>query len=141
MIFACRITTHPDIEFVVVVNPNSGPGGSALPSHDYIREVPKLNEHDNVTTVGYVLINYCRRPLDDVFNDIDTYAGWVNENSTLGLKGILVDETPNHYTKARAAYLEAVGRHIKTLEGISGDRLVCFLNHFSPSQLSILSTF
>jgi len=108
------------------VNPNSGPGGSPLPSHDYIREIPKLNVNANVYTVGYVRIHYCNKPLSEVYEEIDTYAGWAkdNESSGLGMKGILLDETPNHYSTSRAEYLDALRKHIKATAGILGERLV-----------------
>lgn len=109
----------------MVVNPNSGPGGSPLPSHDYVREVPRLNVHANVYTVGYVRIHYCEKPLSEVYEEIDTYAGWAKDESAgLGVKGILLDETPNHFSTDRAEYLEAVRQHIKATVGILGDRLV-----------------
>lgn len=114
---------------MIVINPGSGPfngsGKEPLPGHDYLREIPKLNVYNNVNTVGYVRVDWCKRPLDDVFDEIDTYAGWSQENPQLGMNGILLDETPNHYTKARFEYLDVVNRHIRTVEGISGERLVC----------------
>jgi hypothetical protein len=79
--------------------------------------------------VGYVRIHYCDRPLSEVYEEIDTYAGWAKdyESSGLGVKGILLDETPNHYTVERAKYLDAVRQRIKATVGIMGDRLVsCF---------------
>ncbi|KKY22815.1 putative cell surface protein [Phaeomoniella chlamydospora] len=120
------ITTHPNVDFLVIVNPNSGPGGSPLPSHDYVREVPKLNAHPNVTTVGYIKIDYCKRPLSETFEEIETYAGWAkqHEHSGLFVEGIFVDETPNHYSTDRAQYLDAVLTHIKSSEGILRDKLV-----------------
>lgn len=122
------------MDFLVVVNPNSGPGDASLPGHDYMREVPKLNSYANVTTVGYALIDYCRRPLSDVFSDINTYAAWAAETQdrSLGVEGIFLDETPNHYSKERAEYLQAVGQHIKTTGGILGDRLVSSLLFRQP---------
>jgi len=110
----------------VVVNPNSGPGDSPLPSHDYVREVPKLNVNANVYTVGYVRIHYCNKPLSQVYEEIETYAGWAKdyESSGLGVKGILLDETPNHWSAERVEYLDAVHQHIKATEGILGHRLV-----------------
>lgn len=124
-----RISAHPNVNFLVVVNPNSGPGGSPLPSHDYVREVPKLNANANVYTVGYVRVHYCDKPLSEVYEEIDTYAGWAKdyESSGLGVKGILLDETPNHFSPKRAEYLEAVRQHIKATAGILGDRLVSLL--------------
>jgi hypothetical protein len=91
-----------------------------------MRELPKLNSHANVTTVGYVLIDYCRRPLSEVYADIEAYAGWAtgNQNTGIGVEGIFLDETPNHYSKERAEYLQAVGQHIKATGGILGDQLV-----------------
>jgi hypothetical protein len=116
------------VEFVVVVNPNSGPfngsGRDPLPGHDYVRDIPKLTQHDNVCTVGYIRIDYCNKPLHEVYEEIDTYAGWVKEVPGLGLNGILFDETPNHYTAERAEYLDLVGKYIKAAEGLSGERLV-----------------
>lgn len=115
---------------MVVINPNSGPyngsGKEPLPGHDYIREIPKLSVFSNVIIVGYVRVDWCKRPLDDVFDEIDTYAGWSQENPHLEMDGILLDETPNHYTKARSEYLDVVNRHIRTVDGISEARLVCF---------------
>lgn len=122
------IHSHPNTDFLVVVNPDSGPGGSPLPSHDYVREVPRLNNYKNVTTVGYVLVDYCRRPLSDVFKDIDTYAGWAAnpEYPGLGLGGIFLDETPNHFSEHCAEFLETLRQHIKSAPGFSGDKLVSF---------------
>ena len=126
----CRISTHPNVNFLVIVNPNSGPGGSPLPGKDYVREVPKLNVSANVYTVGYVRIDYCKRPLSEVYEEIETYAGWAKdyETSHLGVKGIFLDETPNHHSQERAEYLDAVHKHIKASAGILGDQLV---SHFS----------
>ncbi len=108
------------------MNPNSGPGERPLPGKDYVREVPKLNVHANVRTVGYVRIDYCKKPLSEVYEEIEAYAGWAKdyETSGLGVGGILLDETPNHYTSERAEYLDAVHRHIKATEGLQGNRLV-----------------
>ncbi|KAH8787744.1 cell surface protein [Hyaloscypha finlandica] len=120
------ITNHPNLDFLVIVNPNSGPGDIFVANRDYSREIPKLNAHVNVVTVGYIRIDYCKRPLSEVCIEIDTYAGWATEyeKTGLGVRGILLDETPNHYTAERAEYLDAVCQHIKATPGIQGDRLV-----------------
>lgn len=119
------------------MNPNSGPGDQTLPGHDYESEVPKLNAAPNVCTIGYVRIDYCRKPLHDVCEEIDRFAGWVTEHGTerpgLAVHGIYVDETPNHYSAGRALYLEALHKHIKSRPGIQGQRLVSRKNlHSSP---------
>ena len=98
-----------------------------MPSHDYLREIPKLNASANVSTVGYVRIGYCNKPLSEVYEEIDTYAGWAGHDESLGVKGILLDETPNHYSTSCAEYLDALRQHIKATVGILGDRLVSCL--------------
>ncbi|KAF1999705.1 hypothetical protein P154DRAFT_467035 [Amniculicola lignicola CBS 123094] len=133
------IKDHPQVDFVVVVNPNSGPGSSTLPGHDYEREVPKLNAFPNVLTVGYVLIDYCKRPLHDVCDDIDRYAAWAQQASSLGVGGIFLDETPNHYSAGRALYLTALSGFIKDKEGLLGGRLVIH-NPGTPPDAGLGST-
>lgn len=97
-----------------------------MANRDYSREIPKLNAQANVVTVGYIRIDYCSRPLSEVCAEIDTYAGWATEfeKTGLGVGGILLDETPNHYTVERAEYLDALRQYIKATPGIQGDRLV-----------------
>lgn len=145
------IADHPAIDFLVIANPNSGPGDQTLPGHDYEREVPKLNAAPNVCTIGYVRIDYCRKPLHDVCEEIDRFAGWVTEHGSekpgLAVHGIYLDETPNHYSAGRALYLEALHKHIKSRNGIQGQRLVSRFSrkekkqqpHFSLSRTSELT--
>jgi len=120
-----RILAHPNVTFLVIVNPNSGPGGKPLPAgQDYQREVPKLNAHANVITVGYVRVGWGNTPFDVVVDEIDTFANWNTIDPALGLHGIYLDETPNHYTPGRAQHLDSLKAHIKASEGFRGDRLV-----------------
>ncbi|KAF2126990.1 cell surface protein [Dothidotthia symphoricarpi CBS 119687] len=126
------ISTHPTVDFLVVVNPDSGPGGEPLPGHDYERELPKLNAAANVCTIGYVRIDYCRKPLHETCEEIDRFAGWAKDRGdkpNLAMHGIYVDETPNHYSAGRALYLEALHKHIKSREGLLGQRLVRLIFH------------
>ncbi|KAL2832338.1 Spherulation-specific family 4 [Aspergillus pseudoustus] len=119
---------NPDLDFLVIVNPNSGPGDRDQPSpdHNYAREVPRLNAYSNVYTVGYIRIDYCRKPLQDSFDEVARYASWSEqyETSKLGVRGIFVDETPNHHSPERADYLDALTRYIKQSPGILGDKFV-----------------
>ncbi|RHZ70746.1 hypothetical protein CDV55_108225 [Aspergillus turcosus] len=134
------ITTHPDLDFLVVVNPNSGPGDRDLPSpnKDYAREVPRLNAFANVYTVGYVRIDYCCKPLNDVYEEIDRYASWSGSEG-MGLGGILLDETPNHYSEERGEYLTACTEFIKRNEGILRDRMVIH-NPGTPPDAELAAT-
>lgn len=118
------------------MNPNSGPGASPSPDANYAREVPKLNAQANVYTVGYVRIDYCKKPLSEVYEEVETYASWAKdyERTGLGVRGILVDETPNHYSVDAASYLNALHQHIKGTLGILGDRLVSYTQPMRQKQ-------
>ncbi|KAH7116121.1 Spherulation-specific family 4 [Dendryphion nanum] len=121
------VKAYPALKWVVIVNPINGPGGPPWwPNEDYVREIPRLNAEPNVTTIGYIRIDYCRRPIEEVYEDIKTYADRATDPQFpgLGLEGIFVDETPNHHTEEFKNYLDAVDRYIKGIDGILGDRIV-----------------
>ena len=130
-----RIEANPNLDFLVIVNPNSGPGDTPLPDANYSREVPRLNAYGNVYTVGYIKIDYCRKPHSECFAEVERYAGWSEqyEMTRLGVRGIFVDETPNHHDTDRAEYLSALTRFIKSTPGILTDRFVRLLR---ATQLS-----
>jgi hypothetical protein len=121
------------VDFVVIINPNSGPyaeypnsapGRLSLPGHDYCREIPKLNVFSNVTVIGYVRIGYCKKPLSEVFAEVETYAAW-NREPGLAVRGIFIDETPNHYSAEKVEYLDAIKHGIRFgLNSLAGSRLV-----------------
>jgi hypothetical protein len=118
------IDRYRSVPFLVIVNPQSGPGNDTWwPNEDYVRELPKLNAYPNVRTIGYVRSQYCERPVDDVYADIDAYA---ERSSTpgLGVNGIFIDETDNHYTEDVKQYLDDLDTHIKANDGFGGDRIV-----------------
>ncbi|KAK3671044.1 hypothetical protein LTR78_009005 [Recurvomyces mirabilis] len=122
------IVASPDLEFIIVLNPDSGPGkpGNPSPDDNYAREVPKLNALANVCTLGYVRTDYCKRSFTTVCQDVAKYAGWSTHCSSSGLfvQGIFLDETPNEYGTTQASYLHRLGAYIKHAEGIQGRRLV-----------------
>ncbi|KAH7398536.1 Spherulation-specific family 4 [Pyrenochaeta sp. MPI-SDFR-AT-0127] len=120
------ISKYPNLQFLIILNPNNGPGEAPWwPNEDYVREIPRLNAHTNVTLVGYVYATYCQRSADDVFLDIQTYAergkGWL---SVLGVQGIFVDETVNLYSEKMKGYLDAIDQQVKKSEGIVGNKIV-----------------
>ncbi|KAF2010103.1 hypothetical protein BU24DRAFT_444743 [Aaosphaeria arxii CBS 175.79] len=121
------LSLHRSVKFTIIVNPSSGPGAPPWwPNPDYVREVPRLNAQPNAETVGYVKIDYCRRPLADVYADIDAYAKWSTDSRYpgLGVKGIFFDETPNRFTPEVAAYLNTITQRAKETAGLAGNRLV-----------------
>ncbi|KAH8647893.1 cell surface protein [Xylariales sp. PMI_506] len=124
------IANNPEVNFLVVVNPNSGPGGAPLPGRDYEREVPRLNAFANVRTVGYVKIDYCKRPLGESCGDVELYAGWGRDHHQSGsipgmyVEGIYVDETPNHYAEEREHYLKHLHEYIREADGLLSPRMI-----------------
>jgi len=95
------IGAFPDVQFYVIVNPNSGPG---LTDTNYQAAVAALHTYANVLLVGYVLTGYGTRPLDQVQQDIETYAAWP---AATGLAGIFFDETLAGLTQTYTAYTDA----------------------------------
>lgn len=85
-------TTHPNLPFYFIVNPNSGPGGiNTQPDANYQACVPKLRPaaNPNVKILGYVRTNYGATPQSDVQAEVKTYAGW---GSAYRPTGIFYDE-------------------------------------------------
>ncbi|KAK5170098.1 uncharacterized protein LTR77_004682 [Saxophila tyrrhenica] len=131
------IRSHPELRFLVILNPNSGPGAPPWwPDPGYVREIPRLNAHANVTTLGYVRIDYCKRSQGDVVDDIRAYGRWAADEQHPGtlVRGIFFDETPNHYTGQAARYLEEISREVRTATGIDVPRLVMHNPGTSPDQ-------
>jgi hypothetical protein len=89
-----------------------------------MREIPKLNSYWNVQIVGYVRSTYCKRPINKVYNDIQTYDNRSYENETLQIQGIFIDETVNQYTLEAKQYLDSINEIGWANEGIGGERLV-----------------
>lgn len=119
-----RIASHPSLDFIVVVNPASGPGTG--PDGNYTREIPRLNAYANVRTVGYVSTDYTKRDLSLVLQDITTYSAW-SENATipgLGMKGIFLDEAPSNYDTASAQFFDTIAAAVKSEAGLGSNPLV-----------------
>ncbi|KAK2609645.1 hypothetical protein N8I77_003138 [Diaporthe amygdali] len=91
------IAAHPSVDFQIILNPDSGPGGST-PGYnsDWITATSKLHSYDNVETYGYVPINYGARTLADTTTDIENWNGWNNYTAAdISVDGLFFDETPN----------------------------------------------
>lgn len=91
------IATHPSIDFQIVLNPSTGPGGST-PGYNihWINAVSTLHTYDNVDTLGYVSAGYGDRNLADITADIDDWDLWnYYTEADITIDGIFFDETPN----------------------------------------------
>ncbi|KAJ7231985.1 Spherulation-specific family 4 [Mycena rebaudengoi] len=100
------ITAHPDIQFYIIANPNSGPGdANTQPNTDYQPALQSLRSHANVLLVGYVFTHFGARPLSEVRQDVLTYAGW---QAAWSVAGIFFDETQAGLTSTYTSYVNVV---------------------------------
>ncbi|KAJ5592778.1 hypothetical protein N7537_009682 [Penicillium hordei] len=120
------ISTHPNVNFTVVINPGNGPGPDSLPDGNYTREIPKLTAYPNVRLLGYVYTSYGKRNVSAVRKDIQTYADWPtnSSNPNLAVRGIFFDETPQQYEAQTLTYLQGLTDFVKDLTDLGPDQFV-----------------
>lgn len=70
--------SHPELDFLVVVNPSSGPGPGILPDANYIEALARLTAAPNVKVIGYVHCSYGKRLLDELVAEVSAYRGWTH---------------------------------------------------------------
>jgi len=113
-----------DLNYTIIVNPDSGPGNDSLPNDDYLPAIQRLNAFPNARTVGYVRTNYTLRPLSDVLQDISTYSGWANSSQGIEMHGIFFDEAVHEYTPEAAEYMREANDAVRAASGFAGDETV-----------------
>ncbi|KAJ5618632.1 spherulin 4-like cell surface protein [Penicillium herquei] len=117
------ISTHPELDFVIIVNPSSGPGSSP-PDTQYQVAVNRLSSYSNVQKVGYVPTEYATRNISAVLDDVATYANWTSESTSLSMDGIFFDEIPYDWNSTKAEYLIRINEAVKNSSGIQSPHLV-----------------
>jgi hypothetical protein len=133
-----RIQLHPSVDFIIVINPASGPGPGRLPDSSYVREIVRLNSYANVRTLGYVPMSYGRRPIQGPYNDIATYINWGNQDPRLSMQGIFLDESPQIADDHNSTYVERIREYIKAQRALSGGLLGMSLPVFPTSRSTSL---
>lgn len=129
---ATRISSHPEVNFTVVINPGNGPGPNSLPDANYTREVPALASYPNVRLLGYVHTTYATRNISLARRDIETYAAWptASSNPNMTVRGIFFDETPQEYSAQSLAYLRNLTDLVKDQDGFGQDPFVSWNYQF-----------
>ncbi|KAJ7241987.1 Spherulation-specific family 4 [Mycena rebaudengoi] len=131
------ITAHPDIQFYIIANPNSGPGdANTQPNTDYQPALQSLHSHANVLLVGYVFTHFGARPLSEVRQDVLTYAGW---QTAWSVAGIFFDETQagltSTYTSSQGYVILNPGVDIGNSDYYSlADQIVTFEERYTRYQ-------
>ncbi|KAJ5538062.1 hypothetical protein N7494_007541 [Penicillium frequentans] len=120
------ISTHPNVNFTIVINPGNGPGPDDLPDANYTRAIPILSSYANVRLLGYVHTSYTTRNAAAVYRDIKTYAEWPTKSTdpNLAVRGIFFDETPQQYSAHSLAYLQNLTQLTKGLKGLGSNPYV-----------------
>lgn len=119
-----RLNATSNLNYTIIVNPDSGPGNDSLPNLDYLPAIQELNAYPNTRTVGYVRTDYGNRNLSDVLQDISTYAGWANSSQGIQMHGIFFDEAAHDYTPEVAEYMRTANNAVKASSGFAGDNTV-----------------
>ncbi|KAJ6536333.1 Spherulation-specific family 4 [Mycena capillaripes] len=96
------LATFPDVQFYIIVNPDSGPGPSDT---TYEAAVASLRGYANALLLGYVLTGYGTRDPANVTGDVQTYAGW---DAASRVDGIFFDETQAGLMYTYQAYADTV---------------------------------
>jgi len=119
-----RLNATSDLNYTIIVNPDSGPGNDSVPNDDYVPAIQRLNAFPNARTVGYVRTNYTLRPLADVLQDISTYSGWANSSQGIEMHGIFFDEAVHEYTPEAAEYMKEANDAVRAASGFAGEKTV-----------------
>lgn len=127
-----RVVAHPNLTFVCIVNPNSGPGDTQYPDSNYDPAVRQLNSYPNALTIGYVRTGYGTRDIGTVMSEVDTYAGWAGKSMELAMHGIFFDEAPHEYVAASVPYMQTLDAYVKfNATGFQGNRTVSNMENCS----------
>jgi len=124
------ITNNPSVNFYVIINPDSGPGGDEFPNSDYITAIQKLKTYDTVTPLGYVHTTHGAETTEAVEANITKYKNWDTYSTTspISLSGIFFDEAPS--SAADVEYMTSLSSFTKTTFGTSRDFVV-----FNPGTI------
>ena len=96
---------HPDLPWIAVISPSSGPGSSQ--SSTFVNYIAKLKAA-NVIVVGYVPTLYASRSSGDVQSDIAKYWNWYK------IDGVFFDTMSNKpgfesYYRSMTTYAKSLG--------------------------------
>ncbi len=107
------IRNNPTAAFIVIINPNSGPGDGTAPNSDYAAAIQQLRAtaapDQILELVGYVPTGYGRRSSSQVTSFVTTYSQWPRK---LRPDGIFFDETITtaKYLSKYSSYTQLVKR-------------------------------
>ncbi|KAJ5595005.1 Spherulation-specific family 4 [Penicillium hispanicum] len=109
------VASYPSVQFQIIINPSSGPGGNAASLGSNLRDgIAKLNKYENVELIGYVRTSYATRNESEVDSDVATYAQWSSyRQQNLNISGIFFDEAPSDNDQTLIRYMQRVSKYAK----------------------------
>jgi len=105
------IRNHPKVEYLIIINPNSGPGPNNYPDCNYVSGVAQLNAFNNVKMIGYVDTQYMGNSIDTVNANVDKYASWTDYATNITLDGIFFDDMTDSTEQSAFDYMSSVSDH------------------------------
>ena len=131
------IEAYPNVQWQMVVNPNSGPGTTGYPSDpNIISGIAKLNSYPNVNTVGYVDTAHGQRDISSVNADVDVYASWAGDGTAdIAIGGIYFDDVSSEDSSAMYSYYESAAAHARSSIKASPAHVVFNPGYRAPTQL------
>jgi len=108
------IRNHPGVQYLIIINPNSGPGPKNYPDANYVNGVSQLHAFANVKMIGYVDTLYMRNSIDTVNANVDKYASWTDYATNITLKGIFFDDMTDSADQSAFDYMSSVSNHARS---------------------------
>ncbi|KAH2465705.1 hypothetical protein KXW63_004887 [Aspergillus fumigatus] len=114
------ISSNPDVQFTIIINPDNGSGPTALPDENFLAAVPRLTAYSNALVIGYVRTDKGTRDISEVKKEIDTYEGWpsASGNPSFAVHGTFLDEAPSEYDAAAVEYFQQLALSIRGSNGL-----------------------
>lgn len=114
------ISSNPDVQFTIIINPDNGSGPTALPDENFLAAVPRLTAYSNALVIGYVRTDKGTRDISEVKKEIDTYEGWpsASGNPSFAVHGTFLDEAPSEYDAAAVEYFQQLASSIRGSNGL-----------------------
>jgi hypothetical protein len=124
-----RLAAKPNLDFVVIINPSSGPGTSQYPDEQYTAALEQLAKYPNAHKIGYVRTGYATRNLSDVISEIDIFSGWSSKGPAFAMEGIFFDESPHTFSDSAVDFMLKATRAVKNATGLQGAKTVSIGPH------------
>ncbi|KAF4212991.1 hypothetical protein CNMCM8980_009581 [Aspergillus fumigatiaffinis] len=133
------ISSNPDVQFTIIINPDNGSGPTALPDENFLAAVPRLTAYSNAVVIGYVRTGKGTRDISEVKKEINIYEGWpsASGNPSFAVHGIFLDEAPSEYDAAAVEYYQELASSIRGSKGL-GPKNHIVMNPGTPPDAAYL---